>query len=60
MEGMKAIVKWNDLKRVGVPRRLWRRAKSRMKPMPGSDRLYRAEDAARVLGLPLELFERMR
>jgi len=57
---MKTMVKWADMKKVGVPRRLWRRAKTRMRPVPPAKNIYRADEVARILGLPLEVFERMK
>ena len=57
---MKTVVKWADMKKVGVSRWLWRRAKTRMKPIDRSQKLWRAEEVARVLGLPPEVFERMK
>ena len=57
---MKTVVKWADMKKVGVSRWLWRRAKTRMTPIDRSQKLWRAEEVARVLGLPPEVFERMK
>ena len=57
---MKTMVKWADMKKVGVPRRLWRRAKTRMRPVAPAKNIYRADDVSRVLGLDPDLFERMK
>ena len=57
---MKTMVKWSDLKRFGVTRWRWRHAKGRMRPVPGTPKIYRATDVARVLDIPLEVFARMK
>ena len=57
---MKTIVKWADMKKVGVPRRAWCQAVGRIERVPGMKKVYPAAAVARELGLPLELFERMK
>jgi len=53
---MKEIVKWNDVKRIGISRRLWRCICQRMKPVLPRGKLYRAEDVAKHLNLAPEVF----
>jgi hypothetical protein len=57
---MKAVVKWADMKRIGVPRRTWKQAIRRMEKVPGAKCLVPAAEAQRELKLPWEVFERMK
>jgi hypothetical protein len=54
---MKAIVKWSDVKRAGVTRGAWRAVKSRLHPVEGCPKTWRATEVCAALGLPPETFE---